>query len=319
MRKCTKVVSVLAVLGTLALSGCGAQSAQTTQESGNTSAKLADNLAFPVTLTDDLGHKVTISKQPHHIASTTEGTDEILSALVPKSDIAMVTQYATQPNFSNITSFAKGIPDIGDANAEQIIAVHPDLVLLASYTKPGIVTQIEQAGISAYEFADFNSISDIEKNIKIVGKMVGNETKADKIVQSMNTQLKDIADSVKGQKKLSVLDYSSFGFAAGSSTTVNDMITSAGATNAASSLNGWQKITDEEVVNLNPSVIIDASNDKGFTTKIMQDPALKTVSAVKNHRVYELNGADMTSVSQYIVGGVRDLTKVLYPSLKISK
>jgi iron complex transport system substrate-binding protein len=317
LNRTKQVTGTLLVLGTLILSGCGGQTAQSQGGAGNTSAKSATKAAFPLTLTDDSSHKVTIPKQPHHIVSTTEGTDEILSALVPKSDIVMVTQFAAQPDFSNITSFVKGIPAIGDANAEQIIAASPDLVLLASYTKPGVVTQIEQAGIPAYEFADFNSISDIEKNIKIVGQLVGEELKANNVVQSMNVKLGAIADAVKGQQKFSVLDYSSTGFAAGSATTVNDTITAAGATNAGSALQGWQKITDEEVVKLNPDVIIDASNDKRFTEKIMRDPALQTVAAVKNNRVYELNGADLTSVSQYAVNGVSDLAHVLYPTLNL--
>lgn len=311
------MTGVLVLLGTFAVSGCGAQAQGTSGGAGNTAAETTVKTTFPLTLTDDASHKVTVQKQPHHIASTTEGTDEILSALVPKSDIAMVTQFSTQPDFSNITDFAKGIPAIGDANAEQIIAANPDLVLLASYTKPGVVTQIEQTGVPAYEFADFNSISDIEKNIKVVGQLVGEEAKADSLVQSMQTQLNSIASAVKGQKKVSVLDYSSFGFASGSETTVNDTITDAGATNAAAALKGWQKITDEEVVKMNPDVIIDSSNDKGFTKKIMHDPALQTVAAVKNHRVYEINGADLTSASQYVVKGVRDLAHVLYPSLNL--
>lgn len=326
--------TVLAAL-TLSVAGCGPNTASgnanaattstgssvsTTNQassSSQTTTSQAVSASFPVTLKDGADHTVTLSKRPQHIASTTEGTDEILTALVPKKDIVLVTNYADDPQYSNVASVVKGIPTIQNLTAEQVIAAKPDLVLTASYAKQSVVSQIEQAGIPAYEFNSFNSIADIERNIQVVGKLVGQEAKAAKVVTIMQSQLQHVGNAVKGQKKVTVLDYSSYGYAAGSSTTVNDVIVDAGGINAAGKLKGWKKITDEEVVKLDPDVIIDANNDKGFVQKILNDPALKSVSAVKNHRVYSVNSADLTSVSQYVTHGVRDVAKLLYPNVQI--
>ena len=324
-------ISSISVLGTAVLvAGCGMVSSvgtnsntitsvnSTSATSTTPSASKVQNTSYPLTVTDEAGHKVTISKQPQHIASTTEGTDEILSALVPKKDVAMVTTYATDPAYSNIAVWAKGIPAIQNATSEQVITVHPDLVLAASYTTPGVVNQIEQTGISMFEFTDFNSISGIEKNIQLVGELVGEQPKASQLVAQMNQKLGVIENAVKGQQKVTVLDYSSYGFAAGQGTTVNDVIVDAGGTNVAASLQGWQKVSDEEIVKMNPQVIIDASDDTGFVQKILANPALKTVAAVKNHRVYSINSADLTSVSQYVVNGVKDVAQVLYPGVHLN-
>ncbi|MCL6547500.1 MAG: ABC transporter substrate-binding protein [Alicyclobacillus sp.] len=273
--------------------------------------------SFPITLTDDTGHRVTVAAQPHRIASVTEGTDEILSALVPKRDVVLVTTAASDPRYSNVIAWAKGIPAIAQADAERILAAKPDLVLLASYTMPGVVNQVEQAGVPAYEFADFNSIGDIERNILVVGKLVGEVDKARDVVAKMQLELARLSAAARGQKKLKVLDYSSYGYAAGSHTTVADIIARAGAVNAAAKLSGWQKVTDEEIVKMNPDVIIDSSDDKGFVKTLLSDPALQTVNAIRHHRVYLLKGADLSSVSQYVVNAVRDLEHVLYPKLKL--
>ncbi|MCY0895058.1 MAG: ABC transporter substrate-binding protein [Alicyclobacillaceae bacterium] len=328
------IPTVLATL-TLGVAGCGTNTASgsgnsattsiqssvsTTHQTGSTSQATTSQTvtqSFPITLTDGAGHKVTIARRPERIASTTEGTDEILTALVPKKDIVLVTSYADDPQYSNVTALVKGIPTIQNLNAEQVIAARPDLVLTATYAKQSVVHQIEQVGIPTYEFNDFNSIASIERNIEIVGKLVGQEAKAVKLVSTMQSQLKNVENAVRNQKKVTVLDYSSYGYAAGSSTTVNNIIVDAGGINAAARLNGWQQISDEEIVKLNPNVIIDASDDKGFVHKILSNPALVDVSAVKNHRVYRVNSADLTSVSQYITRGVRDVAKVLYPNVKI--
>lgn len=325
-------IGSISVVGTaLLVAGCGTVGAAgqsnnaavgangTATASTSSADNTLQNSTYPLTLTDQAGHKVTIAKQPHHIASTTEGTDEILSALVPKQDVAMVTTYATNPAYSNIVGWAKGIPAVQNATSEQVIAVHPDLVLAASYTTQGVVSQIEQAGIPVYEFTDFNSISGIEKNIELVGELVGEEPKAKQLVANMNQHLDSIENALKGQKKVTVLNYSSYGFAAGQGTTVNDVIVDAGGINAAGSLQGWQKVSTEEIVKMNPQVIIDASDDTGFVQKIMTNPALKTVAAVKNHRVYSIPAADLTSVSQYVVNGVRDVAKVLYPGVSLPR
>lgn len=319
MKKSVVSISAATIaLTAIGVAGCGTNPV-THPSNQTTSASTSQQAAFPVTLRDGVGHTVTISKRPQRIASTTEGTDEILSALVPKQDMVLVTTFSSDPSYSNITSFVKGIPAIQAANAEQVIAVHPDLVLLASYTTPGVVNQIEQAHIPAYEFNNFNSISDIERNIQVVGQLVGNEKGSKRLVQSMENQIQTVRNEVKGVKKVSVLDYSSYGYAAGAKTTVNDIFLDAGGINAAQNLQGWQKISDEEIVKLNPDVIIDASGDKGFIQKIRANPALKTVSAVQNHRVYSVNGADLSSVSQYVTQGVRDVAKLLYPTAQIGQ
>ena len=307
-----KAVSLL--LGVcLALSAAGTSYAVSPRQHA---AKPVAKSGFPLRLMDQAGHKVVIPAPPTRIASTTEGTDEILSALVPKKDIAMVTSFASDPSYSNIVNFVKGIPAIGNANAEQILAVRPDLVLMASYDTPGVVSQIEQAGIPVYEFTNFNSIANIEQNILVVGKLTGAQAKAKALVQRMQRELETIKKQVKGRPHPTVLNYSSYGFAAGRQTTVNDVIVAAGGVNAASRLNGWQKITDEEVVKMNPAVIIDATDDAAFLRRLAKNPALQTVSAIKNHRLYAINSADLTSVSQYVTNGVRDLEAVLYPGRK---
>lgn len=320
------IISSISLMGTAVLvAGCGTlgsagTNTNTTASTNSTSTtgsaqNNVQNTSYPLTITDEAGNKVTIPKQPKHIASTTEGTDEILSALVPKKDVAMVTTYATNPAYSNIVAWAKGIPAIQNATAEQVIAVHPDLVLAASYTTKGVVSQIEQTGTPVFEFTNFNSIAGIEQNIQLVGKLVGEQPKANQLVAQMNQKLSSIEKAVQGQKKVTVLDYSSYGFAAGTGTTVNDVIVDGGGINAAAKLQGWQKISTEEIVKMNPQVIIDASDDTGFIQKILTNPALQTVSAVKNHRVYSINSADLTTVSQYVVNGVRDVAKVLYPGV----
>ncbi|WP_067622467.1 ABC transporter substrate-binding protein [Alicyclobacillus acidiphilus] len=275
--------------------------------------------AFPITLTDDAGTKVTVDKQPMHIVSGTEGTDEIVASLVPKSRIALVTNLSSNPEFSDAAALVKGIPQWTGDDPEKALSVHPDLVLIASYAPAKVITQVRDAGVPVYEFNDFTSVTSIEHNIGVVGELVGERAKASAIVRNMNQNIHRIETAVAKQKRPTVLDYSSYGYAAGKETTVNDVIRMAGGTNVAANLNGWAKITDEEIVKMNPDVIIDSSDDAAFAKKLESDPGLQSVSAIKNHRVYLINSADLSSVSQYVVKAVYDVAKVIHPNVSIPK
>ncbi|MCL6444884.1 MAG: ABC transporter substrate-binding protein [Alicyclobacillus sp.] len=318
-----KSIAVLAV--SAALAGCAANTVNQgagvrtlNQASGLGEARLTTG-GFPITLIDDAGQKVTVPKKPVRIASVTEGTDEILSALVPKRDVVLVTSYATDPSESNVVQWAKGIKSIQSANAEAVIAVHPDLALLASYNKAGVVQQIEHAGIPTYEFNMFNNIGDIERNIRIVGKLTGETAKADDVIMEMNEEIAAIRAAVRREKKVTVLNTSSYGYAAGSGTTVNDIIVDAGGINAAAQLKGWAPITPEQIVKLNPDVIVLTTGDKAYAKQLETDPKFQTVNAIKHHRVYFIPSADLMSVSQYIVKGIRDVAHALYPTAKLPK
>ncbi len=271
--------------------------------------KSSSTVTFPLTVTDEAGNKVTISHRPVRIASVTEGTDEILSALVPIKDLVLVTTYGKQPAYSFVASKLKGIRGISSATAEGIIAARPDLVFLASYTTPGVVNQIRQAGIPVYELTDFNSISQIEQNILNVGLVVGKEPKARGIVAGMKQRLRLIAKAATSGRKPTVMYYASPNYVAGKNTTMNSVILAAGGRNAAAAVNGWQPETAEAVVKQNPQILLFSQSDAKIAEAMLHSPKYSTVAAIKDHRVFLLPDRDTGTVSQYIVDSVATVAK----------
>lgn len=320
LKKSTRISALIATtaLASLTVTACGTNSSNASPQ--NNSSVSGTQLAastkpqFPITLTDDTHHKVTVMAQPMHVVSGTEGTDEMIASLLPKSRIALVTNISSNPLYSDVTGLVKGLPQWTGDNPEKALSVQPDLVLMASYGPQKVMTQIKNAGIPVYEFNDFTSISSIEHNIGVVGKLVGETGKAHALVANMKHNLGQIKHEVKGQKRPTVLDYSSYGFAGGKATIVDDIIKAAGGVNAAAKLNGWAKITDEEIVKMNPDVIIDSSDDKGFLKKLAKEPGLQSVKAVKEHHLYTIKSSDLSSVSQFVAKAVYDVAKVLHPS-----
>ncbi len=278
---------------------------------------------FPRTVTDGAGNKVTVNSRPVHILSATLASDEILLSLVDPARLVAVTANALDTSQSNVADAAQPIPNkIAKADPEQIIALNPDLVLVASYTDAGVVKQLKDAKLAVFLLGSPNSIKDIEANITLLGQAVGEEQQAAKIVDDMETKLKTVADAVKNvQKPLTALYYSPDGYSDGPGTTVDEVITRAGGINAVTAggiKEPFPQLNDEFVVKQDPDFILLAgfnSYSPGFVDKFNTNPNFQTLRALKNKQVVVVNDAHIASVSQYIVEGVSDVAALLYPDL----
>jgi iron complex transport system substrate-binding protein len=275
--------------------------------------------AFNVTATDALGNEITLTAKPQKIVSLTLGTDETLLDLVGPERLIGVTYLAADETTSNIADnpALAEVANTVEANPEQIIALEPDLVFAASFTDPAVLEQLASAGVTVYAVGSFNSIEAMQANILEIGRLVGEEEKAQGLVETMNDQLADL-DSVISTAEGDpprVLYLASGGWVAGSATTVDDIITRAGGINAAAEtgLEDWNQINEEAIIEMDPDVVILSP----YVTEdeFLNNPVYAGLSAIVNGRVYPLTDRCMSAPSQYIVCGVEEAAKVIYPEL----
>lgn len=312
------------LLATLTL-GAGLSSLHITAAAAAAHARTAIQTSqYPMTVKDDSGRTIVIKEKPIHIVSLTLGTDEVLTAMLPGRDLAGIDYFSINPIYSHIVSLVKRehLPVIGSGsgsiNAEEIIAARPDLVLTADYTNPKVVKQLQNLGIPVYEFSSFNSFSDILSHILTLGKLVDASAKAKAIVAHIDAQMA-VLHATQPKHKLSVLYYT-WGSVAGVHTTANDVILAAGGKNAAAQISGWATVSAEQVVKLNPDVIVvpDDSGAKDAELKsFLAIAAFKHLRAVKEHHVYTASDGDLSDVGQYFPRGVKDMQHLL--DLALSK
>ncbi|MDP4094925.1 MAG: ABC transporter substrate-binding protein [Bacillota bacterium] len=331
-----KIISILLVfilmLGVLV--ACGSSSKDNTANSTASTSpaasvgKAVDTGSYPLTLTDSTGAQVTINKKPTAIVSLTLAVDEILYNMADKSSIKGLTYFCDDPGVSNIAQEAKNFPTKVHAdNAESIIALQPDLVIIDSWAKKEFVQQLRDAGIPVYQYQAPDTIDKEKQLVTDIANLIGEKNRGSEIVNSMDQKLKEISDklgALKPDEKLTVLDYSEMGSTSGKNTNFDDIVTRAGLINAAAKagLEGWPQISKEEIVKLNPDVIVVPAwiYDKNKSTQsiidsLKNDKALAGVNAVKNNRIIAPNYAHMSSTSQYAVNAVDDVAKAVYPEL----
>ncbi len=285
---------------------------------------------WPRTVTDDLGASIRIAARPQRIVSATLPTDEILLSLVDRSRMAAVTGFAEDPAVSNVVSQALAVPvKLPQLNVEVVVSLKPDLVFVADWTDAAMVKQLRDAGLVVFQYRSASTVKGIEASISRIGSAVGEEDAAGKTVQWMETRLAAVASKVStlpAAKRLTVMDYNTYGTASGAGSSWDEIVRLAGLRNAVADMKADQygsvPLSREKLLTVDPDILMlpswvygDAKGSDTFYTSIVSDPALRTMKAVKQGRVHRMPESMKTSTSQYIVLAVEDLAHYAYPEL----
>lgn len=286
-----------------------------------------DKEIYPMTVKDAHGTEITLESKPEKIVSLTLGTDEMLLSIVDQNRILAISGATSEKEgLSNIADIAKDF-DKAENNIEKVISLNPDIVFAANWMKKEQLEQMRDAGIKVYCYGTASDIESQKNVIMEIAKVVGEEEKGKEIIDEMDNKLKEISEKLKGLKdeeKIRVMNYDTLGSTSAKGTTFDDMVKRAGGINAASEagLELWANISKEKIIEINPDVIMlpaysyDESKDpQDFVDAILNDESLKEVNAVKNTKVIMVPEKHVSAVSQYIVYGVEDLAKAMYPEL----
>ena len=217
------------------------------------------------TVTDDYGRTVVIPAHPQRVVSLSPAVTEIMFALGADSLLVGRTDFCEYP------AEALQIPSVGgisNLNIEQILSLHPDLVISGSMVGKKATDQMDQMGtpmVCVIEKPRFEALYD---NIRAIGSLVGKEQEADSLVESLKWKVERLlADTSLStfNSQLSTCYYVvGFGptgnFTAGGNTFINDIIRMAGGRNIAEDVKGWN-YSLEALMQENPDYIIVRRED----------------------------------------------------------
>ncbi|PST98286.1 ABC transporter substrate-binding protein [Photobacterium iliopiscarium] len=278
-------------------------------------ACLSAETSYPITVIDASQQSLTLTKTPARVDSKSMFSDQVLMALLPLQNITSLSRLSKDPTYSIIADKIPTTLPLRDLNVEQIIAEHPDLVLVASWSNGPKIAQLRAAGINVFVIKTVYSLKNIEKNILLVGQLVNKNADAIALVNEMNTKLKQ--QVIIPQKKLTALEYTPWGASSNHNSTINTIINHAQLNNLIANTNGDKfgqvPIAKEQLLALNPDVIIIPGTDKdGFKQQLLHDPALQTLTAIRDRRVISLPHSLRSTDSQYIADAIIYLNHKVY-------
>jgi iron complex transport system substrate-binding protein len=269
-----------------------------------------------LTVTDDMGRKVTLRKRPARIISLAPSITETLFAVGAGPQLAAVTSTDTYP------PEVKRLPTVGGfapetISTEAILARKPDLVLAGGQFQRPIVESMDKLGIPALVI-DPTSLDAVEEAISRIGRLTGHEAKAGAVAADFRRRRRAVrrAALAKDAARVRVL----YVFwdepleTAGSGTFVGQMIAEAGGVNIFADLDqDYPQVSDEAVLARNPECIL-APNRGGatFAARLSHRPGWNRLAAVKATRISTVPEELLHRPGPRLIDGLEKIAALLH-------
>ncbi|ARJ51160.1 ABC transporter substrate-binding protein [Staphylococcus lutrae] len=187
-------------------------------------------------------------------------------------------------------------------NEEALIKARPDLILAhesQKATQGKVLDRLSERGIQVVYVKDAHSIEEMYDSFKQIGKVTGTEKKAEALVsetkQHIAEVVKQIPDKAQPRVFIEIASTPEI-YAAGGETFMNDMLKQLHAQNIFADVQGWPKVSKEQIIKKNPDVMIATTgvSTEAYRSEVQQRGGFDEIKAVKAQRVIALND-DMLS------------------------
>lgn len=271
----------------------------------------------PVTITDMAGREITLAEPATRVVALTAADCEILYALGAGDLLVGRGEYCDYPAaVLEVPSVQSGY----ETNLEQILALEPQVLLMAMMAQPEEhVAALEAAGVRVV-VSDAQDIPGVYTAIEMIGALLGRETEAAGMIDSMKAAFSELAEGAGGDGEKTVyfevspLEYGLW--TAGADTFMNEIAELLGLRNAFADVSGWAEISEEQVLERNPDYIVTISMYFGEgptpVEEILGRAGWQNVTAVKNGAILHLGNNELSRPSYRLVDGARALYQFVY-------
>ncbi|QZN94529.1 ABC transporter substrate-binding protein [Symbiopectobacterium purcellii] len=266
-------------------------------------------------VTDQLGRNVTI---PDHVNRVVVLQHQTLNLLVQldaqQSVVGVLSSWKKQlgDSYLRLAPALANLPMPGDltqVNIESLLKLEPQVVFVANYAPPEMISQIERAGIPVVAISlrqdkpgeadkinptmsDENTAYNegLKTGIRLIGDVVERQKQAEALIsytfserEKVSAHIAAIPEAKRIRVYMANPDLTTYG----SGKYTGLMMSHAGAMNvAAASIKGFKQVSIENVLAWNPQVIFVQDRYPDVVQQIVNDPAWQAIDAVKQHRVY---------------------------------
>ncbi len=225
-----------------------------------------------------------------------------------------VTTYCIRPPEAQKKEKVGSVTDI---NIEKVYSLRPDLVIATSLTDRRTIEKLKGLGIRVEEFSLARNFTELCNNFLRLGRLLGREKEARRIVERAEAELRKITDSIKGLRPVKVFIQvgSKPLFTMTGDTFVNDLIELAGGINIAKdSRSGlWSR---EMVIDRDPDVIIITTMGVDAGAEIREWLKFRELKAVREGRLYVIDSYSIGSPTPLsFIETLKEMVRLLHQQL----
>ena len=244
---------------------------------------------------DSYHRQVQLDTAPQRIVSISPAITEVMFLVGAQDKLVGISDFCKYPPETEKITKVGGMHNI---NFEQLLSLHPDVVLIGSMISQQDVDAIEKMGIPVICIVEESSLEGMAEMMEVVGKITQCEEKGNAEAAKWKAKIKERKSNAPAPENRKCVYYVvGFGdggdFTAPKDTHIQEIIELAGARNAGDSLTGWN-ISREYLFKINPDIILVRNEDKeAFQSRY----PYTLLDAVKNGRVYGIESGWIDVVS----------------------
>ncbi|MDD6682410.1 MAG: ABC transporter substrate-binding protein [Clostridiales bacterium] len=265
-----------------------------------------------ITVTDMFGREVTIEGPVTRIIAMEPSDCEMLCAIGCEDALVGRGKYCDYPaSVLELPAVQSG----ANTNLEEILALKPQVVVMSDMAHTTEqVEQLEQNGIRVIG-TDANSIEEVYANLRLLGKIMGKEAEAEAVITDMQKTFADVAaKSEKTEKTIyfEVMPLEWGLWSAGANTFMHELAEICGMKNAFADIEGWQQVSQEQVIERNPDYIVLVTGmGETAVDEVMGRAGWENITAIKNGAVYNADSYAMTRPAPRLAEAVVNLYNFL--------
>jgi iron complex transport system substrate-binding protein len=266
---------------------------------------------------DQLGRQVHVPASPQRVVTMAASLTEMVFALGLGSRVCGVEQFSDYP------PAARELPKIGSyisPDLEKIVALRPDLCLAIKDGNPlYVVKRLQGLGIPVYA-VDPRNVQAVITTIAEIGNLLGAADQGRELATALNhryQRIKDLAAHVAHHPRVFFQIGISPIVSAGTHTFLNELITTAGGLNLTAGKVPYPRVSQEQVLALQPEVIIITSMDRGGAFEGVKAgwERWETLPAVRDHRIFLVDSDLVDRPSPRLMDGLELLFRLVHPEL----
>ena len=236
--------------------------------------------ATPIHFMDDRGRAIDLPTPPQRMISLLPSLTETVCELQQCHRLIGVDRYSNWP------AMVKKLPQLGgglDPNIEAIVALKPDVVLMAKSSRSA--DRLESLGIKIVSL-ETETHADMERAMTKIGQLLGLPSEETtriwrRIDAAVAAEARALPAAMRGMRVY--FEVNRAPYAAGESSFIGETLSRLGVRNIVpASLGPFPKLNPEFVVRANPDVImVGELNAEGITSR----PGWQNIRAVREQRI----------------------------------
>ena len=252
---------------------------------------------------------------PLRIVSLAPSATSILCAIGAKRFLVGVTNWCAD------VAPVNGVPKLGDCwhldSVDEILRLKPSLVIGSVPFKAETLAKLLEHPLN-FLAKNPRSLADIESDIRLLGRITNRQSQADRLIRKMRSVFSAIGKKGRRPKcKLRVYSEAWPNPRISSPSWVAEIISICGSEMVVPA---GQKVTDEQVAEAQPDVIIlawAATGDKAQASKAYQVPGWRALPAIRNKHIYVVRDELLNTPGPPLVEGARQLLRIFRQAAEV--